>query len=193
MWYREEAVSTRVVVLDTSAFFMGYDPSAVDAEHYTTPSVADELREGSIGATRLVTAVNADRLTVRAPMSETLATVHRVSHRLGDRRHLSRTDCAILALTLELQQHGREPILVSDDYAVQNVAAHLDLVYAALTARGIRYRFRWVSSCPVCKRRYPPDYTGATCEVCGARLTRRVVKRTRIACDSNSTSPRRGS
>lgn len=181
------------MVLDTSALMMGYDPSAVDAAHYTPPSVADELRAGSIGATRLATAVHAGRLTVRAPTPATLATVHRVSHRLGDRRHLSRTDCAVLALTLELQQQGREPVLVSDDYAVQNVAAHLDLAYAALTTRGIRYRFRWASSCPACKRRYPADYDGACCAVCGARLRRRVVKRTRVARDPNPASRRRGS
>jgi UPF0271 protein len=172
---------------------MGYDPSGIDAAHYTTPSVADELRVGSTAATRLTTAVNVGSLTVCAPAPATLATVRRVSQRLGDHRHLSRTDRTVLALTLELQQQGRAPVLVSDDYAVQNVAEHLDLAYAALTARSIRYRFLWVPYCPTCKRRYSADYVGATCEVCGSQLKRRVVKRTRIARDPKSSSRRRGS
>ena len=172
---------------------MGYDPSGVDAEHYTTPSVVDELRAGSTSAMRLTTAVNTGSLTVRTPAPAMLTKIHRVSQRLGDHRHLSRTDRAVLALTLELRHQGRDPVLVSDDYAVQNVAEDLDLVYTALTAQGIRYRFLWIPYCPACKRRYPVDYFGKTCDVCGSRLKRRVVKRTRITSDQNRASQRRGS
>ena len=68
---------------------------------------------------------------------------------------LSETDTSVLALALDLLEEGKNPIVVSDDYAVQNVAEGINIAYQSLATLGIRQKFEWTYYCPACFRRYP--------------------------------------
>lgn len=103
--------------------------------------------------------------------------VERASTELGDHLNLSKTDREVLALSIELKQEGSSPILVSDDYAVQNVAEYLGVTYISLLNFGIRYRFKWILSCPACKRKYHVEPRLTVCKICGTKLKRRVQKK----------------
>ena len=166
-----------VIVLDTSAFIMGFNPMSVDEEQYTTPLVLEELDLGSSTRLRLNVAVEKGKLKLQAPKRRFIRKIRDLSGEVGDLRNLSNTDVQILALSLELHERGFNPVVVSDDYSVQNVADRLGIGYKSLATVGIRYRFKWILYCPACHRRYPQGWKGKRCEVCGTLLKRKVLRK----------------
>lgn len=148
------------VVLDASAFF---SEIPVKSPAYTTPSVVGEL--GDLHAKCRFEALSATVLAVREPREEDLARVEAAALRTGDIGVLSGTDRDILALALELSA-----VLVTDDFAVQNVAHRLGIRTRSIRqrpARAIRWRYR----CSGCGRysQGPGD-----CPVCGAPIKRKI-------------------
>ena len=95
-------------------------------------------------------------------------------------RYLSEADMQVLALALELKSRGSTPLIVTDDYSIQNVANKIDVDFTALLTFGIKFRFKWILYCPACYRKYPQDYKFKVCEVCGTELKRKPKKKTRL-------------
>jgi len=164
--------------LDTSAFIAGFDPLAITDVVYTVPAVGQELVSNSIVYTRFKTAVESGKLQMRTPSAVFLDRVKESSKVVGDVLFLSEVDSQVLALALELKSSGDSPLIVTDDYSIQNVANQLDLEFAPLMTFGIRYRLNWIIYCPACHREYPADYKGKTCQTCGTELKRKPLKRT---------------
>ncbi|MBP7410612.1 nucleotide-binding protein [Methanoculleus sp. 10] len=147
------------LVLDASVFF---SEMPVEEGAYTTPSVVGELAD--LHAKCRFEALAAAGLSVREPREEDLARVEAAAVRTGDAGVLSATDRDILALALELSA-----VLVTDDFAVQNVAHRLGVETRSIRqrpARAIRWRYR----CSGCGRywREPGE-----CRVCGAPIKRK--------------------
>jgi UPF0271 protein len=163
-----------VLVLDSSAFIMGYDPLTVTKEQFTVPAVLDELHPQSMIFIRLRLAIERNRLRLKAPSPRFLEKIDVLSAKTGDLSSLSHADRQLLALSLEIKENGYSPMIVTDDYSVQNVADRLGIEYRSLSAFGIRYRFQWVYYCPACRRKYPKKPTQEICRVCGTKLKRRV-------------------
>jgi UPF0271 protein len=170
----------KVLVLDTSAFIAGFDPLTVPEKQYTVPEVKNELIAGSMTWMRFNAAVESGKLTVKNPKSSVLDEVQEASRKVGDMRYLSETDLQVLALALELKGGGYSPVIVTDDYSIQNVANKIGVEFASLMTFGIKFRFKWILYCPACYRKYPPDYKFKVCEVCGTELKRKPKKKTRI-------------
>jgi len=148
------------LVLDASVFF---SDMPVDGPAYTTPSVVGELAD-SHAKCRFEVLVAAG-LDIREPRKEEIARVDAAALRTGDAGVLSATDRDILALALELSA-----VLVTDDFAVQNVAHRLGIETRSIRqrpARAIRWRYR----CSGCGRywREPGE-----CRVCGAPIRRKL-------------------
>lgn len=156
---------------------MGYNPLAISEKQFTTSSVMSELHPNTTPYTRLRLALEAGKITIHAPSTAALEAVEEASRRVGDIAVLSRADRDVLAVALDLSRSSFSPRLVSDDYAIQNVAEFLGIKYVPLTTFGIRYRFRWILYCPACKRRYAPDTKQAVCSVCGTELKRKVLRK----------------
>jgi len=161
-------------VLDTSALIMGLDPSGLDFDCYSVPEVTEELRQQTGPSFRLHASTSSGKLKIQSPTKTSLTDVSDKAKTLGDKLVLSPTDTAVIALALDLLKQGENPVIVSDDYAVQNVAEELSLTYQSLATLGIREKYNWVYYCPACFRQYP---TGATqdCTVCGTRLKRKPL------------------
>ena len=70
--------------------------------------------------------------------------------------------------------------IVTDDYAIQNVANQMGVEFASLMTFGIKFRLYWIKYCPACHRKYPSDYRFKHCKVCGTELKRRPLKSRRI-------------
>ncbi|MEM2106430.1 MAG: NOB1 family endonuclease [Candidatus Bathyarchaeia archaeon] len=166
-----------VYVLDTSAFIMGVNPSTIKGRVYSVPEVEAELPPRSMAAIRFRTSRDNGDLVVRSPTWASTESLKKVSSKLGEGGVLSSADLKILALGLDLKLEGVNPVIVSDDYAIQNVAEHLNLDYVFLVTFGIKYRFNWSLFCPACFRRYHYSYHERVCEVCGTELKRRVLKK----------------
>jgi len=180
-------VKKRVIVLDTSAFIAGFDPSSVSEELHSVPMVREELFSNSLPWVRFNTAIESGRLKVSKPSSEFLDRVKEASKTVGDVRFLSDVDTQVLALALELKSTGRDPLIVTDDYSIQNVANQIGVNFAPLMTFGIRFRLQWIRYCPACHRKYPPDYKPKLCEVCGTELKRKPLRKTPVKRNSNST------
>ncbi len=147
-------------VLDASVFF---SEIPVDGPAWTTPSVVEEL--GDLHAKCRFEALAATVLRVREPRGEDLNRVDAAALQTGDAGVLSPADRDILALALELGA-----VLITDDFAVQNVAHRLSITTRSIRqrpARAIRWRYR----CSGCGRywREPGD-----CPVCGAAIKRKI-------------------
>ena len=168
-----------VYILDTSALVMGVNPSIIKGDVYSVPEVELELPSDSMAALRFATSRDNSILVVKSPNRSSYHMVRKATLKLGERLSLSKADLQILALGLDLRLKGMNPTIVSDDYAIQNVAEHLDIKYVFLATFGITYEFNWSIYCPACFRRYVHSYTGRICEVCGTELKRKVMKKYR--------------
>lgn len=180
----KEATATpqkKVAVLDTSAFIAGFDPFSLDDEEYTVPMVKEEIVESSMSQVRFETAVANGRLKVKAPNEELISKVRVSATSVGDKFFLSETDMQLLALALQLKREGYAPFIVTDDYSIQNVADQMGIGFTSLTTFGIRLRLTWMRYCPACHREYSADSKANTCVVCGTKLKRKPLRRTRLS------------
>jgi UPF0271 protein len=167
------------MVLDTSAFLVGFDPFSVSEDQATVPKVKEEIKTNSMTWVRFKTAVENGKLKVKAPSEEFLNRVKASAITVGDSFFLSETDMQILALALELKAAGYSPQIVTDDYSIQNVATQMGIEFAPLATFGIRRLLEWVRYCPACHREYPADYGSTKCTVCGTELKRKPRKTTK--------------
>jgi UPF0271 protein len=166
----------KVLVLDTSAFIMGLDPLGLDDETYSVPDVAEELTGQTGPSYRLTLSSSSGKMKIQPPTEDSLRQVADHAKFLGDRLVLSKADSSILALAVDLKKSGKTPIIVSDDYAVQNVAEGMGIGYQSLSSLGIRQKYRWTYYCPACFKRY---VTGdlQVCGVCGTKLKRKPLRK----------------
>src|SRR5438309_8295889 len=119
------------------------------------------------------------KVSLRVPSPRAFESVEAESTKPGEKGHVSQADREVVALALDLKQDGQDPVILSDDYAVQNMAEHLHLSYGSLANFGIAHKFDWIMYCPACHRRS----TGSekTCRVCGTELKRKVLSRSKLA------------
>ncbi|MCJ7614260.1 hypothetical protein MUO71_05805 [Candidatus Bathyarchaeota archaeon] len=170
----------KAIVLDTSAFIAGFDPLAVPEKQYTVPEVKNELNAGSMPWMRFNAAVENGKVSILKPKDSFFQEIREASKKVGDMRYLSEADMQVLALALELKSRGSTPLIVTDDYSIQNVANKIDVEFTSLMTFGIKFRFKWILYCPACYRKYPSDYKSQVCEVCGTELKRKPKKKTRL-------------
>lgn len=161
----------RVLVLDTSAFIMGFD--VVEVESYTVPHVRDELKRGEYDKLRFDNAVRNGRLKVVSPEPGYVDEVRKAIAEMGEVGVLSESDSQLLALGLHLRAEGLEPVIVSDDYSVQNISSKLGMGFRSLATSGIRREFEWVVYCPGCYKTYADPQPEGICPICGTELKRK--------------------
>jgi UPF0271 protein len=97
------------------------------------------------------------------PDRESVSRVRESAIARGEADVLSPTDSEVLALALQLQA-----CIVSDDYALQNVARSLGLRVIPIQQKGAR-NIRWKFRCSGCGRYYRGP---GECQVCGALIQR---------------------
>ena len=167
----------KAIVLDTSALLMGYEAAEVEAEHYTVPSVREEMQRDDIRKLRLDNAIDAGRIKVKSPDPKYRAEVERIIGELGEAGALSEADAELLALGAQLKGEGWETTVISDDYSVQNVASEIGLGFKGLATQGIKRQFKWIIYCPGCRKTFDEPQDEGVCPICGTRLKRRPSRK----------------
>ena len=147
-------------VLDASAFINEYHTTEPTA---TVPSVREELKDES--AYRY-DAMEGSGMHIQIPEDGTVERVRRAAQQTGDLEVLSETDIRLIAATLELGG-----TVVTDDYAMQNVAEHLDVDVDLIAQEGISEQRDWQFQCQGCGREF--DEHRDRCPICGADLARK--------------------
>ena len=167
----------KTVILDTSAFIAGFDPFSIENVQYSVPMVEKELFSDSLSWTRFKAAVENKKLHIKEPDMAFVKRIKEASKTVGDISFLSEADLQVLALALQVKKSGEAPLIVTDDYSIQNVANQIGVEFAPLMTFGIRFRLHWIRYCPACYRKYPADYKSKVCKICGTRLKRKPLKR----------------
>jgi endoribonuclease Nob1 len=144
--------------LDASFFFSGL---ALEGELFAPPSVVEELAD--LRSKGRLEVLLASGLSVVSPSAGSLLRVSQAAGETGDAPRLSAADADLLALSLD-----QGATVVSDDYAVQNVAHRLGVGVRGILRREARPR-RWKYRCPGCNRRFGAP---GSCPDCGTPLKR---------------------
>ncbi len=147
-------------VLDSTAFISEYHTTDNTA---TVPSVREELEGESVYR---YDAMEGADMYVHLPEEGMVDRVRRAAENTGDADVLSDTDVSLLATAFEL-----DAILVTDDYAMQNVASRLDVDVEAIAQEGITEQREWSFQCQGCGREF--DEQKERCPICGSDLTRK--------------------
>jgi len=154
-------------ITDSAVFIMGncnLDCSLM----ITVPSVADELKSRD-AVLRFDLAKEAG-LRVEWPEPEMVKEVRKKAEQTRDSEELSKTDIEILAKALEHRDRG---ILLTDDYAVQNVAVQLGIQVQPIAQKKIRDIIIWQKQCTGCRKTFDK---GDVCLICGSALKKKRKK-----------------
>jgi UPF0271 protein len=159
----------KTYVLDASAFIYGMIP---EGELVTPPKVYEEVKDEA-SRLKLITLT---QLKVKEPEPPYVDEVKKAAQETGDGMRLSPSDIDLLALAAEERAAGKDVALLTDDYAVQNVARKIGLAVVPLHQKRIKYKIVWEKRCMGCNRTYKE---GDVCEVCGSplKLKKRSSKR----------------
>ncbi len=153
-------------ILDASAFYAGV-PFRSSDDCLTTPLVYDEIRHIKRDYDAIGTLLDTNRLHIREPDAASTRMATDAARDTGDLPQLSRQDISVIALGIEMKGE-----IISDDFAISNVAKNLGLKISPVMTRGITDVGRWIHYCPACKTRQ----TGKECLVCGTALKRKLLK-----------------
>ena len=146
--------------LDSSAFIHEFH---TDERIASIPLVREEL-EGE-HAYRF-DALEGSGMHMHIPDAETVERVERAARETGDLAELSRTDIRLIAATFEL-----DGTLVTDDYAMQNVAEKLEVAVETIARDGIDEHREWLFQCQGCGREFDENHD--RCPICGTELARK--------------------
>ncbi|MFZ0005321.1 MAG: nucleotide-binding protein [Methanoregula sp.] len=147
-------------ILDASFFFANYP---LTGEYYTTPSVVDELLD--LASKCRFDLLTESGLQVRLPDAGERARILVAAEKSGDLQVISGTDCDVLALAGELGA-----TIVTDDFAIQNVASGLGIPVLSLQQRQAK-KIQWKFRCSGCGRYFKTD---GECPVCGSAIKRKL-------------------
>ena len=150
-------------IADSAVFIMGYPVESTLL--ITVPSVVNELKS-SEAAMRFDLA-REDGARVEVPLPRMIDEVLGMAEHTRDMEELSTTDIDILAKALERKD---DATLLTDDYAVQNVAVMLGIDVKPVVQKKIRDILVWEKQCVGCRKRFDE---GDICPICGSELKKR--------------------
>ncbi len=154
-------------ILDASAFYAGI-PFGSSSKYYTTSLIFEEIKHIKKNHDAIGLLLETKRLVVIDPKTDSTNFVISSAKKSGDYDELSKEDISSIALCHELKGE-----LITDDFAVSNVAKNIGLGVIPVMTSGIKTTGVWVHYCPACKK----SFSNATvCSLCGTRLRKKLVK-----------------
>ncbi len=157
-------------VLDTTSIIFLNDFRMFE-EIYTVSEVVDEVKD-KINSMKF----SGMELKISEPSENSLKYVRNAAKETGDNTKLSDTDVRVIALAKD-----KSLTIISDDYAIQNVAEKLKIEYISLN-KGITKQIEWKMYCTSCRKFYEKENS---CPVCGESLVRRKISEKFIKGKSN--------
>lgn len=158
----------KVLVPDTSALIAGFTPNLEQKKQYIVPKILEEARSMPLKL-KLETAMSSGQVKMMSPSQKYVKKVEEKVEKTKD--HVSPTDIQIIALAKELQESDKDPEIVTDDYAIQNLSELLGIRYSQVAKPGISEVYEWEKKCPACGKTYREDIK--KCIICGSTLRRK--------------------
>ena len=119
-------------VLDATAFYAGIPFSSQDS-YYVTTMVYDEIKHIKKNHSALEILLDSKRLVIHDPDINFEEKVRYTAKETGDLKSLSNEDISSISLSLEFNT-----ALISDDFAISNVAKQLGIEIIPLMTKGIK-------------------------------------------------------
>ena len=154
-------------VLDSSAFYAGI-PFSSNETGYITSLIYNEIEHIKKDHDAIQILIETKRLMIRDPEHRFIITVNDAAKKSGDFPNLSEQDISIIALSLQLEAE-----LLTDDFAISNVAKNLSVKVVPIMTSGIKNIIIWKYYCPGCKTNFSKV---SECPRCGNRLKRKPIK-----------------
>lgn len=155
-------------ILDASFFFADH---RLEGDLWTTAEVAAEVRD-HVSKMRFEVLM-AEGLKIGGAGLEEIKAVKIAAEKSGDLRVLSNTDISVIAFAL-----ASNGIVVSGDFAVQNVCRHLKIPVKSLLAKTAKKKV-WKVLCSGCGAEIPAGEKD--CPICGAPPKMRGTEKTASA------------
>lgn len=154
-------------ILDASAFYAGI-PFASSEKSFTTTDIFDEIKHIKKNHKAIEMILETKRLEIMTPESKYIEKVLSKSKATGDFQNLSKGDISVIALCLQLKGE-----LVTDDFAVSNLAKKLNLTVVPVMTNGITRIANWIYFCSGCEKTFSEI---SKCPLCGNKLSRKLGK-----------------
>jgi len=154
-------------VLDSSASYAGI-PFSSNEPSYITTLIYNEIEHIKKDHDAVRILIETKRLTVCDTEHRFVIIANDAAKKSGDFPNLSDGDVSSMALSLQLKGE-----LVTDDFAISNVAKNLNIKVIPVMTNGIKNVVIWEYYCPACKTNFS---NVAECPRCGNRLKRKPMK-----------------
>ena len=135
-------------VLDSSAFYAGI-PFSSSEPSVTTSHVYNEIKHIKKDHDAVQILIETRRLKISDPEHRFIITVNNAAKKSGDLPNLSQEDISIIALSLQLNAE-----LITDDFAVSNVAKNLSIKVIPVMTSGIKKIVTWIFYFPSFKKKF---------------------------------------
>ena len=143
-------------ILDTCAFFTQKHP---DGEFFTAPGITNEIINKQ--SKQYFENMLSTKLSILKPKITSSEKVEIQAKKTGDYDVLSKNDLDIIALGYEFQG-----TIVTDDFAIQNVASALGLHFVSCSGKEITEQRVWKYKCTACNHRNKEKRSD--CLICGS-------------------------
>jgi UPF0271 protein len=154
-------------VLDSTAFYAGI-PFSSNEPSYTTSLVYNEIEHIKKDHNAIQILIETKRLMIYDPEHQFVIIANNAAKKSGDFPNLSDEDISTIALSLQLNAE-----LVTDDFAISNVAKNLNIKVIPVMTNGIKNVVTWKYYCPGCETNFSKI---TECPRCGNKLKRKSTK-----------------
>ncbi|MDG1544026.1 MAG: hypothetical protein P8R34_03515 [archaeon] len=144
-------------VLDTCAFLSQKHP---DGKLITIPQIELEIQNKQ--SLQYFLNIKEIGLEIREPSRKNLEIIKLNAEKTGDLDVLSDIDQKILAIAYETKS-----TIVSDDFAIQNVALYMNIEYISCSGKTIKELRKWKYKCSACN--FVSNNKNSECITCGSK------------------------
>ncbi|MBI5681055.1 MAG: ribonuclease VapC [Methanobacterium sp.] len=163
----------KIFVLDASSIIGGFYSKL--ESNFTTSSALLEIKDLK-SSLLLETALKEGRIKIEEPDMEDLIECDKIIKSSGDILRLSDVDKSIVALALKFKRNSFKPVVMTDDYSMQNALKTANIGYKSILTDGIKEIYNWVKICKGCKKKYSYNYQFEDCEICGSPIMKKRIK-----------------
>ena len=160
-------------VFDASAFINGFELTSNN--NFTVPEITAEIKDFESRLT-FDMAIDECKLTIHEVPNKYVNCVNEIISESGDILRLSLPDKKLISLAYMFSKEGRNVMVITDDYTIQNTLKILRIPYSGVITEGIKEVYNWKKVCEGCKKEYSEDYPFDDCEICGSRIFKKRIK-----------------
>lgn len=160
-------------VLDASAFINGFEITSNN--NYTVPEITTEIKDFK-SKLNFDLALEDGKIAIQDVPPDYIKYIDEVILKSGDILRLSLPDKKLIALAYMFSQEGRDVVVISDDYTIQNTLKIINIPYYSIITDGINQVYNWKKICEGCKKEFEKDYPFDDCDVCGSKIFKKRIK-----------------